>query len=179
MYITNNDAAIKLDLKSVYRFTIIALNTGMRPNETFKLEFDSIDLNAKRITVYQSKVDESKCIPINEKLMILFESLFAGKTGKYILNNSDEPFIDSSFNKQWVRVRKEACVDVELVPYSCRYTFATRLVEAEVLLRRIMKYTGHKTLEMDMRYTHPEERDDDLALLDNLSVNNSKIAIAK
>ncbi len=87
--------------------------------------------------------------------------------------------IDSSFNKQWARVRAKAEVDIQLVPYCCRHTFATRLVEAGVPLRRVMKYTGHKTLEMVMRYTHPEERDEDLALLENLTVENTQISVAQ
>ena len=61
-------------------------------------------------------------------------------------------------------------LDEEIIPYTLRHTFCTRLIEAGVPIRRLMKYSGRKTLSMVLRYTHPIERDTDLELLDNLTV---------
>ena len=43
-------------------------------------------------------------------------------------------------------------MDPELVPYCCRHTTATRLVQQGVNLKAVQKWMGHKTLEMTLKY---------------------------
>ncbi len=161
------ESALKIGKTEVYNFLIIGLNTGCRPAEIFNLKFDDIDFNKNVLTVYQAKVKEFKTIPLNDTLRTLLSNLLAARKGVYILTNNNKPFHNSFFNKLWRIVRTNAGLDTTVIPYTLRHTFATRLCEAGVPVRRLMNYTGHKTLAMVMKYTHLENADSDLKLLDN------------
>ncbi len=160
------ETALKLGKTEVYNFLIIGLNTGCRPAEIYGLKFENIDFTKNNITVYQPKVKESKTIPLNDTLRQLLLTLTANQKGEYILTNNNKPFHNSFFCKLWRIVRTNAGLDKDVIPYTLRHTFATRLCEAGVPVRRLMNYTGHKTLAMVMRYTHTENADSDLKLLD-------------
>ncbi|MBP7654323.1 tyrosine-type recombinase/integrase [Candidatus Dependentiae bacterium] len=160
------ETALKLGKTEVYNFLIIGLNTGCRPAEIYNLKFDNINFDKNIITVYQPKVKESKTIPLNDTLRQLFLKITANRKGEYILTNNNKPFHNSFFCKLWRIVRTNAGLDKDVIPYTLRHTFATRLCEAGVPVRRLMNYTGHKTLAMVMRYTHLENAETDLKLLD-------------
>ena len=170
------ETALKIGKTEVYNFIIIGLNTGCRPAEILNLKFDDIDFNKNVLTVYQPKVKEKKFIPLNDTLKQLFLTLAANRKGVYVLTNNNKPFHNSFFNKLWRIVRTNAGLDTTVIPYTLRHTFATRLCEAGVPVRRLMNYTGHKTLAMVMRYTHLENAASDLKLLDNKSeITNFKM----
>ena len=57
--------------------------------------------------------------------------------------------------KPWKRVVKAAGLDPsEVVRHTLRHTAITHLIQAGVDLPTVQKISGHKTLEMVLRYAH-------------------------
>ena len=169
------ESAGKLSFPAVIGFLTIGLNTGCRPKEIFYLKFDDIDFKKNILTVYQHKVKEKKIIPMNETLKNYLIIQSNERKGIYILTNTDKPFNYRTFHHAWDKVRSDCKLDAEIIPYCLRHTFCTRLSEAGIPLRRIMLYSGHKTLAMVQRYTHPESSEEDLKILDFKSTSEPKI----
>ena len=44
--------------------------------------------------------------------------------------------------------------DRHFVPYVCRHTCASRMVQRGVALPVVMEWMGHKAMQMTMRYAH-------------------------
>jgi site-specific recombinase XerD len=69
--------------------------------------------------------------------------------------DSSGPFVrwtSAERRTAWAAVRENVDMDPELVPYCCRHTTATRLVQQGCNLKAIQKLMGHKTLDMTLKY---------------------------
>ncbi len=63
------------------------VNTGMRPNEIFKLKWNDVDMKQKYINITDSKNGDPRIIPINVVLYLCLSSL--DKANEYVLTHSD------------------------------------------------------------------------------------------
>ena len=77
------------------------------------------------------------------------------------------------------RLFKKACIDAKVGPYrfhDLRHTFNTNMSKAGVDRAVTMKLTGHKTLEMFLRYRHldSEEAEEAMQKLDGFLEKKSK-----
>ncbi|MCM8758454.1 MAG: site-specific integrase [Candidatus Omnitrophica bacterium] len=139
---------------------LIALNTGMRRSEIAKLRWQDIDFREKMITVYETKNNEKRHIPMNT---IVFDTinrikekpfsqyLFPGENGSHISPHH----ISHLFEKT---VKKAGIKDFRF--HDLRHTFASRLVMNGVDLKTVQELLGHKSFNMTLRYSHlaPEHK---------------------
>ncbi|ESZ33832.1 site-specific integrase [Mesorhizobium sp. L2C067A000] len=84
------------------------------------------------------------------------------------LTNSATPFGELmpywTFRDHWAALKAHLKVDEdEFVPHMLRHTCATRLVIAGVPLPMVMKWLGHKSIQVTMRYTNLVPDDLDVA----------------
>jgi len=137
------------DLKPI---VIVALNTGMRRGEIFRLKWEQVDLRHGFILLDVTKNGERREIPINTTLEYLFKEMphsvesvyvFAGKTGKPLTD------IKKGFH---TALRKAGISDFRF--HDLRHTFASHLVMAGIDLTSVKELLGHKSLTMTMRYSH-------------------------
>ena len=132
---------------------LFALDTGIRPKEIRSLSKRSfrrdpvlgpvVDVREVKNTAGTS---EQRTIPLTDR---------AARAVRIQMRDTDYPFGRWSAEARrivWDKVRKNVDMDPELVPYCCRHTTATRLVQQGVNLKAVQRWMGHKTLEMTLKY---------------------------
>ena len=147
---------------------VTALHTGMRKGEILNLKWVDVDLRNRKITVINSKNNESRVIPINQTLHKELSNLFRNTNGEYVFPNREGlPFghIQRSFSSALKRAKIE-----DFRFHDLRHTFGSYMVMQGVDLRTVQQVMGHKDIKMTMRYSHlsPEYVQEAMERLDNL-----------
>jgi integrase len=131
----------------------LALNTGMRRGEQYRLRWEDINFRSGIITIQRSKHGERRYIPINSVAKAALEVLERHADGSaHVIPGPSGPR-----NKDPRRTFESAVRDsgVRRFRYhDIRHTFASRLVMAGVDLRTVQELMGHKTIAMTIRYSH-------------------------
>jgi len=147
---------------------VTALNTGMRKGELLCLRWRDIDLKNRKITVVNTKNNESRVIPINHTLHKELSSLFEKLKGEYAFSDRNgRPFGDvkRGFSSA---VKKAGIKDFRF--HDLRHTFGSHLVMQGVDVRTVQQVMGHKDIKMTMRYSHlsPEYVQEAIERLDSV-----------
>lgn len=130
---------------NVISFVHLMLDTGMRPSELRNLKPKDI-VDMKWITVTDTKNGTNRRIPMTERVQGIF-TLWA--------LNDILKISSAELNYAWNKAKDRLGIDdPEFVPYACRHTFASRLIQKGVEITTIMKLMGHKNIQMTMRYAH-------------------------
>jgi integrase len=151
------EAARQDQSAEIYPFIVIGLETSMRRMEILSIRLEDIDLGRRVIFIPKAKTgarEQPITTHLAEFLRGYMESaepeqvwLFPSKrspTGYFI--SIEEPFR---------RVVTAAGMDSkEIVRHTLRHTAITHLVQAGVDLPTVQRISGHKTLQMVMRYSH-------------------------
>jgi integrase len=139
------------------------LYTGCRIGEALSL--DRKHVTGKSITFTHSKVKNgvTRTIPMVPKAKEAWD-LVCKRT------NSETPFGELmpyyTFRDHWAALVKHMGIDDdEFVPHMLRHTCATRLVIKGVPLPHVMKWLGHKSIQVTLRYTNLVPHDLDVAAM--------------
>jgi len=146
----------------------MALVTGMRRGELFKLEWDDIDFEKNFIHIrHDPKGGKDQTIPLNQAARDILENhprtdspfVFPGRGGKQ----------RTEIRQPIDRIKKAAGLPKDFRPlHGLRHTFASMLASSgEVDLYTLQKLLTHKTPAMTMRYAHL--RDETLRRASNLA----------
>ena len=133
---------------------ITALNTGMRLQEILGLKWKNVHLESSiepYIEIEETKNNKKRFIPLNDDLIVLFESIrnnhpdyvFIGTRGKPLLSVK-KPFSTA--------LRKAGITDFKFP--DLRHTFASHFVMNGGDLLALKDILGHSSLKMVMRYAH-------------------------
>jgi integrase len=131
----------------------LALYTGMRRGEMFKLKWTEIDFQRGFISIKNPKGGVSQKIPLNEEARQVLEN--HPKISSYVFATLD----GDPFTYIWRRVNpiKEAAglpADFRAL-HGLRHTYASMLASSgEVDLYTIQKLLTHKSPQMTQRYAH-------------------------
>ncbi|WAC06732.1 MAG: tyrosine-type recombinase/integrase [Thermodesulfobacteriota bacterium] len=152
---------------------VTALNTGMRRSEVLTLKWSHVDLENRKVTVVNTKNNESRVIPINrtlyQELLILAQK---SNKGAHVFSGRDgNPFKD--VKKSFSSALKKAGIE-DFRFHDLRHTFGSHLAMKGVNPRTIQQVMGHKEIKMTMRYSHlsPEFVQEAVEKLDNLLDTN-------
>ncbi len=131
----------------------LALHTGMRRGEQYRLRWQNVDRVLEIITIPRSKHGERRHVPINSVARRALASLWDHRDGSgYVIPGRGVPR-----RRDWRRWFEET-VPLAGIPdfhwHDIRHTFASRLVMAGVDLRTVQELLGHKTIAMTVRYAH-------------------------
>ncbi len=130
-----------------------ALNTGGRLGELLALQWEDVDGHRRLVTFRRTKAKRARSVPIEPWLLAELESLRG--SAAWVFTTLDGRRLEN-VRTTWDAVRKRAGLP-DAVFHALRHTFATRLVEKGVNLRVVQRLTGHSSLAMVQRYTHPTE----------------------
>lgn len=134
----------------------LALHTGMRRGEQYRLRWQDVDLKNGILTITRSKHGEARRIQINSvanaALLKLREQ--SGGVG-YVCSGFQGP--RSRDWRRWFEEVVESAKISNLRWHDLRHTFASRLVMAGVPLRAVQTLLGHKRIETTLRYSHLAE----------------------
>ncbi len=136
---------------------LLALNTGLRRGELFKLRWKDVDLKAKWLTVAgaHAKNGQTRRIPLNA------EAVEVLKTWQEIASKSEEgpqvfPGLDgdlTTINTAWRTLRSSADLE-DFRFHDLRHHFASRLVQSGIDLNTVRELLGHADISMVLRYAH-------------------------
>lgn len=141
----------------IHMFVLIGLETSMRKMEILRIRLEHIDLKRKIIYIPIAKAGAREQ-PITTHLAeFLAEHLKHVALDEVWLFPSDtsESGHMVSIEKAFRRVVTEAGLDPkEVLRHTLRHTAITHLVQAGVDLPTVQRISGHKTMQMVVRYSH-------------------------
>lgn len=149
---------------------LVALNTGMRRGELLGLEWGSVNLPGKLLTVTagNAKSRKARHLPLNaEALDVLTHwKKQAGKDARLVFPSPKTGGRMDNINSSW----EELCIAAKLADFrfhDLRHSFASRLVMAGVDLNTVRELLGHSDIRMTLRYSHlaPDKLADAVAKL--------------
>jgi integrase len=138
-------------------FILIALETSMRRTEILSIKLTNIDLKRKIIFIPKAKAGAREQ-PITEHLaevlQYYLDNAECGQVWLFPSNLSRTGYV-TSIEVPFRRVVKRAGLNPkEVVRHTLRHTAITHLVQAGVDLPTVQRISGHKTLQMVVRYSH-------------------------
>ena len=143
-------------LKDIAR---IILDTGMRPDEVFRIEFANIDFSQRTIfnTFGKTPAARRKLTMTDEVYQVLKARLKNAKS-IYAFPSPDYPERPiSRVHKGHDGAVARAGITPRFILYDLRHTYASRAVMAGVDLPTLAALLGHTSILMTMRYVHPAE----------------------
>lgn len=128
---------------------IIMCYTGLRTGEYLNLTKDNINLNKNTIENFGTKTDKG----MNRKVFILpnikpilIDLIKKSQTG-YIYEKNGQHVSGNIFYQEYYQALDQANLK-QRIPYSCRYTFATRAYQMGVNKKAIEDLMGHTTFKI-------------------------------
>jgi len=145
----------------------IALYTGLRRGEIFKLKWDHVDFNRGFIHIVKPKGKKNQKVPLNSDARKLFKSIAHSKSRYIFPARGGGP--RKSIAKDVREIREVAGLPKDFRPFhGLRHVYATMLASSgQVDLYTLQKLLTHKSPEMTQRYAHL--RDDALKRASDLT----------
>jgi len=134
---------------------LIMLDTGMRPVEVFRMEWEHVKWNRELIFVPRSKSRKSKrYVPLSKRVkealqMRVQESRFIFSSAR-----SKSGHIET-VQKQFARARKLAGLPEAVVLYCARHRFSTDAMDGTGNVMAVMDVMGHSKMDITRLYQHP------------------------
>jgi integrase len=137
-------------LQDLVRF---AVNTGLRIGEIFSLRWSNVDLKKGILTVFASKTEKIREVPINAGTREVLEAWWLGRKNEVVFYNPEtgRAFVDLK-NGFALACQKAGIVGVTW--HTLRHTFASRLVNRGVDIVTVKELLGHSSISVTMRYAH-------------------------
>ena len=152
---------------------IISLYTGVRIGELLALDFTSVDMQKRTITVkltcYESrdkdgrfakitdttKTHRARVIPFPKQLLPIFKELKSRSKSGYVIENSKgEQMSVRSYQKSFEWLIEKLGIS-KLSFHALRHTFATRALESGMDVKTLSEILGHKSATVTLnRYAH-------------------------
>jgi integrase len=146
------DGLLDACLDHLRPIVLTAVNTGMRKSEILNLKWAEVDLSNRKITVVNSKNNESRVIPINRTLYEELLKLIKQVKSEYVFSDKNgRPYGD--IKKSFASALEEAGIE-NFRFHDLRHTFGSHLVMQGVDLKTVQQILGHKDIKMTMRYAH-------------------------
>jgi site-specific recombinase XerD len=130
----------------------LALNTGMRRNEQWRLRLADVNLRSGILTIRDAKNGQGRHVPINSAADRALVALSKQSNGEHVVPGPTERAV-----RTWDRWFEECVEEAGVADFryhDIRHTFGSRLAMAGVPLRTLAELLGHRTLAMVMRYAH-------------------------
>ena len=140
----------------LHPMVMLALHTGMRRGELFKLEWQQVNLMTRTVTVTAANAKSRKLrhIPMNKSALIALTEWQKQTTSTgLVFPNPKTGRALTDIKKSWRNLLKAAKVEGFRF-HDCRHTFASRLVMGGVDLYTVKELMGHSSIEMTGKYAH-------------------------
>jgi integrase len=141
-------------LRSIIKF---AIQTGMRRGEIMGLTWEDIDLPNRKAYLHQTKNGEPRQVPLTRQAMAVLEGLSRDEELAFPMGmdalRSQFRRIRSYAKGQWIRVGVNPFDDLRF--HDLRHEALSRLSDLGLNVIELSNISGHRTLGMLKRYTHP------------------------
>lgn len=132
-------------------------DTGMRPEEVFRIRIENIHWNQRSIFNPNGKTKAARRhVPISERMLDLLLIRCSNKPEGWLLPSRKAKCGQlTTVAKQFRDARTKAGLPESLVLYCARHTFGTAAYGATGNLAMVMNVMGHTDVRTAMRYQHP------------------------
>lgn len=146
--------------------SMLIFDTGMRPEEVYRMRWENIDYAERRIFVpFGKTVTSRRFVPLSLRCEAMLmkrraeqdRSKLKGSPWVFASKRSKSGHLSPlPCSRQFKDVRAALGLGKEYVLYTARHTFGTELMEGTGNPKLVMKVMGHSELKTTMRYVHPE-----------------------
>jgi integrase len=134
----------------------IILDSGMRPGEVFQMRWEDISMDRGMIFIPRGKTPRSRrFIPMSDRVTQALDARRNGQTEGWVFPSDSVTGHIGTVAKAFEQARELAGVSKEIVLYSARHTFATKVLGASGDLSLVMRALGHTNAQTAMIYQHP------------------------
>jgi integrase len=136
---------------------IIIQDTGMLPEEVFRIRIENVDWTRRLIFNPSGKTKAARRhVPTSERMLNLLLVRSAGKRDGWLFPSprAKDGHL-TTVAKQFRDARSKAGLSGSLVLYCARHAFGTAAYEATGNLAMVMNVMGHTDVRTSMRYQHP------------------------
>jgi integrase len=141
-------------LGSIIQF---AIQTGMRRGEIMGLSWVDIDLPNRKVYLHQTKNGEPRQVPLTRQAMTVLEALSRDEEKAFPMGmdalRSQFKRVKAHAKGQWNGVGINPFDDLRF--HDLRHEALSRLSDAGLNVIELSHISGHRTLGMLKRYTHP------------------------
>jgi integrase len=125
----------------------------LRTGEIFSLRWSHVDLTRGILSVFASKTQTIREIPINAEAREVLEAWKLNKKNESVFYNpqTGKPFVDL---KNGFALACETAGIADVTWHTLRHTFASRLVNSGVDIVTVKELLGHSSISVTMRYAH-------------------------
>ena len=147
-------AVAKQPMKDVL---IVIQDTGMRPEEVFRIRIENINWSQRLIFNPNGKTKEARRhVPISERMLDLLMVRCSDKREGWLFPSGRAKAGHlTTVAKQFRDAPSKAGLPGSLVLYCARHTFGTAAYGATGNLAMVMNIMGHTDVRTAMRYQHP------------------------
>lgn len=135
---------------------LFALETAMRREEIATLEWKNVNIEKRYAYLQETKNGENRTIPLSVKALKILKEI--KENHKNYMNLFNQQLVFGMSVNQITHNMKKACKDAgieDLHFHDLRHEATSRFFEnTDLDLMEIKTITGHKTLQMLVRYTH-------------------------
>ena len=134
-----------------------AIQTGMRRGEIMGLTWADIDLPNRKAYLYQTKNGEPRQVPLTRQAMVVLESLPKDEERVFPMGmdalRSQFRRLKDKAKSQWIMAGINPFEELRF--HDLRHEALSRLSDAGLNVIELSHISGHRTLGMLKRYTHP------------------------
>jgi integrase len=130
----------------------VAIFTGMRRGEIFRLKWHDIDVRRNIITLLDTKNGDKREVPMNEQVKTALIRVPKHPESPYVFCNEEGQPLHDIRKSFWTALRKAGIKDFRW--HDLRHTFASQLVMSGIDLNTVRELLGHKDITMTLRYSH-------------------------
>ena len=147
-----------LNLDYLADIIVVAIETGMRCGEILSMRWEDVDFINRRVLLRDTKNGDSRQVPLSSRVKIIFEELSSRNTGDLVF-----PYCRWVIRRHYTRVVKQSAKAhkgvqnpfTDLRFHDLRHEALSRLSDKGLNVMEIAHISGHRTLTMLRRYTHP------------------------
>jgi integrase len=135
----------------------LAIETGLRREEQFRLRWDHVDLEAGLLTLPMPKGGKTRYVPLSEAAKTILRSFDSFLRSPWVFPGLLDPTIpmDSRafLRRAYEPALRRAGID-RANWHTLRHTAASRRVTAGVSLLAVKEILGHRSIQTTLRYSH-------------------------
>jgi integrase len=139
---------------------LLALETGLRREELFKLRWDQVDLESGLLCLPLPKGGTPRYVPLSDQAKRVLRSFDSFLRSPWVFPGItvDKPMDSRAFIRRHVEpaLRRAGIVGVSW--HTLRHTSASRRIMAGVDLVSVKEILGHRDIQTTLRYSHLDTR---------------------
>ena len=148
-------AQTQSEMQDVYDFLVLLLDTGARHTEMATLVWQRVDMNARTISLWRSKVNNESILYMTDRVFEILSHRSSGRKSEFVFTNRSgqaRGYVATTFRKAFARAALPDCS-----VHTLRHTHATRLIQNGLNLYEVKEILGHADIKTTMRYAHIEQ----------------------